>query len=143
MLEKVVYLFFFCCLGQEGHITDSITFFAIKDGPSYPACTHRTPILIFLRHEEGVRKYVLDFLHIITSSENSPLHLRKARPQRKTLTVDQLLHHVQTEEINYKNVFQQPHDVPSKNELSLPYTVAVVTILRPSCRCCRNTRLLS
>ena len=32
----------------------SIKFFVVKDGRSYPACTHRTPILFFFRHEEGV-----------------------------------------------------------------------------------------
>jgi hypothetical protein len=52
-------------------------------------------------------------------------------PQRKTLTVDQLLHHVRTEETNYKNIFLQPDHAPSKHELPLPYTVAVIIVLWP------------
>jgi len=97
---------------------------------------HQTPIFAVIKKELGNKSWIF--------STSLPLHLRKARPlQRKTLTVDQRLYRVQTEETNYKNVFLQPHDVPSKNELSLSYTVAVVTILWPFRRCCRNTRLLS
>ena len=35
----------------------------------------------------------------------------------KNESLDQLLHRVQTEETNYKNVFLQPDHVPSKHEL--------------------------
>jgi hypothetical protein len=60
----------------------------------------------------------MDFLRSNTGcSENSPLHIRETRPhQRKTLTMVQLLHPVQNEETNYKNVFLQPDLVSSKHE---------------------------
>ena len=41
----------------------------------------------------------------------------------------QLFHHIHTEEIKYKNVFLQPDNVPSKLELLMSYTAAVVTRL--------------
>jgi hypothetical protein len=54
--------------------------------------------------------------------------MRKIRPHwRKTLIVDQLLHHVQTEE----TLFLQLDHVPSKHKLSSSYMVAVLTILWP------------
>jgi hypothetical protein len=43
--------------------------------------------------------------------------------------VNQLLHHVQTKEINHKNVFSQPDHFPSKHELPLSYVISAVTIL--------------
>jgi hypothetical protein len=61
-------------------------------------------------------------------SENPPLHVRN---QNNTLIVDQILHHVQTEETNHKNVFSQPDHVPSKHELPLSYMVAILTIFWP------------
>jgi hypothetical protein len=55
----------------------------------------------------------------------------KTRPyERKTLSVD-WLNHVQTEEIDCKNVFLQPEHVPSKHELLLPYMIAAVAVLWP------------
>jgi hypothetical protein len=45
--------------------------------------------------------------------------------------VDQLPHHVQTKETNYKNLFLQPDHVPSKHELLLSYMVTVLTVLWP------------
>lgn len=81
----------------------------------------------FFCHEEGVREQVLDFLPSNTScSENLPLHIRKTRSHhRKTETV----HHTQTEETNYKNVFLQLENGFSKHELPMSYTAAVVTHL--------------
>jgi hypothetical protein len=59
-------------------------------------------------------------------SENLPLHVRRARSYwRITLNVDQILHCVQTEEINYKNLFLQTDHVPSKHELPVSYNVVV------------------
>jgi hypothetical protein len=53
------------------------------------------------------------------------------RTSSEKRTVCQLPRHVlvQTEETNHKNVLLQPDDVPSKYELPLSYTVAVVTVL--------------
>jgi hypothetical protein len=87
----------------------------------------------FFRHEEEVREQVLDFLHSnIGCSENLPLHVTKTRPHyRKTLTVDQLLHRIQSEETNYKNVFLQPDHVLSKHQLLTSYKLEAVTILWP------------
>jgi hypothetical protein len=71
----------------------------------------------------------LDFLHSSTSSENSLLHIRKAGLiRKKTLSVAHL-HHVQTEETNYKNLFLQMDHVPWKHELLFSHMVAVLTIL--------------
>ena len=69
--------------------------------------------IFFIMKKEFVNK--LDFLHSSTSySENSPLRIRKTRHHyRKTLNVDQLLHRIQTEETNDKNVFLQLDNVPS------------------------------
>jgi len=45
----------------------------------------------------------------------------KTKPHhRKTLTVAKLHHCMQTEEINYRNVFLLPDYVPSEHELPLP-----------------------
>jgi hypothetical protein len=57
---------------------------------------------------------------------NSPLHVMKTRAHK---SVDQLHHHVQTEETDNKNVFLQLDHVPLKHELLLPYTATVVKIL--------------
>jgi hypothetical protein len=46
----------------------------------------------------------------------------------ETLIVAQLLHHVQTKETNYKNLFSQLERVLEKHELSLSYMVTVLTI---------------
>ena len=83
---------------------------------------------IFFCHEEGVREQVPDFLPSNTScSENLLLHIRKTRyHHRKTQTV----HHIHSEETNYKNVFLQPENVFSKHELLMSYRAAVVTCLR-------------
>jgi len=98
----------------------------------------------FFHHEKGVHEKVLDFLHSSTGcSEISPIHIIKTRPyRRKTLCVVQL-HHVQTEETHYKNVFLQLEDVPSKHELLLPYMVTAVTVLWPLVKCFWNTHHLS
>jgi hypothetical protein len=45
--------------------------------------------------------------------------------------VDQLLHHVQSENTSYKNLFLQPDHVPSENEVPLSYMIAVLTIFLP------------
>jgi hypothetical protein len=75
-------------------------------------------------HEEEVHEYVLHYLYSSTDCPgNSLLHVRKPGPNGKiTLTVDQLLHHIQTEQTNYKNLFLQMDYVPSKQELLLSYT---------------------
>jgi hypothetical protein len=43
--------------------------------------------------------------------------------------VDQLLHHVQAEETDHKNVFLQLDHVSLKHELPLPYAATAVKIL--------------
>ena len=58
----------------------------------------------------------------------------RSQPSSEKNTVDQLLHRVQTEETNKKSVFLQPDHVPSKHELPLPYTTAVLTIVWPFIR---------
>jgi hypothetical protein len=45
--------------------------------------------------------------------------------------MDQLPHHVQTAETDYKYVFLQPNHILSKHELPLPYTVAGIAIFWP------------
>lgn len=79
-------------------------------------------------------KKVLNFLHSSTGcSEDSPIHMRQNRPHyRRTLNVDQQFHRKRTEETNYKTVFLQLSQAPSKHQLTKSCTVAVVTILRPS-----------
>jgi hypothetical protein len=49
-----------------------------------------------------------------------------SQSSKKTLTVDKHLHHVQTEETDYKTLFSQPDHVPSKYEppSSQAYTVS-------------------
>jgi hypothetical protein len=105
------------------HLCWSITFVKV-------ACMHLLYTKHQLLHQEDVHEYVLDLLHSDTSSEHLPLHVKKIRPhQRKTLIVDQLLHHVQTEETDYINLFSQPDHVPSKHELPLSYMVTILTML--------------
>jgi hypothetical protein len=57
----------------------------------------------FFHYEREVHEQILDFLYFDTDcSKDSPLHKKKTRPQQeKTVTVDQLLHHVQIKETNY------------------------------------------
>ena len=63
---------------------------------------------------------------------NSLLNVTKSRPyKRRTLSVDQLLHCVRTEETDYRSVFLQPDHVPCKHELTLRSMVAVVAVLWP------------
>jgi len=90
-------------------------------------CTHCKSNTNYFYHEEGVREQVLDFLPSNTScSENLPLHIRKARSHRRKT---QNLHHIYTEETNYKNVFLQPENVFTTHELPMSYWAAVITCL--------------
>jgi hypothetical protein len=91
---------------------------------------HQTPIFWSQKGSSSTNPGLSALQYRLSWEFTSPP--RKTRPhQRKTLTVDQLLHRVQTEETNCKNVLLQPDHVPSKHELPMPYTVAVVTILWP------------
>jgi hypothetical protein len=87
------------------------------------ACTQRTPDTNFL----VIKREFVNKSWILCTAIPAVLriHLHVRQP------VDQLLHRIQTEETDYRNVFLQPDHVPSKHQLSMSYTVAIITILWP------------
>lgn len=96
-----------------------LTVTIVKDNPNYLACTYHTKHQL-LCHEGKVHGFsALQYQF----SENLPLHVWETRLIIKPLIVEQLLHHVRTEEINYDYVLLQP-----KHELPLYYVVAVLTM---------------
>jgi hypothetical protein len=68
--------------------------------------------------EEAVREKVLDFLHSITGSTNSPLHVNENRysSAKNTVIVDQVFLRKQAEETDESYVLLQPNRVTQKHK---------------------------
>jgi hypothetical protein len=114
----------------------------IVEIPQRALIAHQTPILSSWSWSSWINPWFSVLQYWLCWEFTSPHNENQASSEKK-LTVDQLFHCVQTEETNYKNVFLQPDDIPSKHELPLSYTVTAATILWTFMQTFRNTNLWS